>query len=127
MLHFCSPEIRELESKLRAGYTNKERAVQLLEKEAIREQEKVRSVFSIERQYLEKFCLLFSPYCVLTYRGVIPKHLASCSIMSHQLNHILLMLVTLCSLKYTNCVQYSNVCHNFKFFLPSFFFSPIID
>ena len=41
VLGLCSPEIRELESKLRAGYMNKERAVQLLEKEAIREQEKV--------------------------------------------------------------------------------------
>lgn len=34
-------EIRELESKLRAGYMNKERAVQLLEKEANKEKEKV--------------------------------------------------------------------------------------
>ena len=41
VLNYFSPEIRELEAKLRAGYTNKERAVQLLEKEAIREQEKV--------------------------------------------------------------------------------------
>jgi len=43
---YSSPEIRELEAKLRAGYTNKERAVQLLEKEAIREQEKVIPIMS---------------------------------------------------------------------------------
>ena len=40
VLHY-SVELRELEEKLRAGYMNKERAAQLMEKEAIRMQEEV--------------------------------------------------------------------------------------
>ena len=38
-----SVELRELEEKLKAGYMNKERAAQLMEKEAIRLQEEVRT------------------------------------------------------------------------------------
>ena len=37
----CSYEIRELEAKLRAGYMNKERAAQLMEKEVIKKEEEV--------------------------------------------------------------------------------------
>ena len=36
-----SHEIRELEAKLKAGYMNKERAAQMAEKEARRQEEKV--------------------------------------------------------------------------------------
>ena len=39
---FCSVELRELEEKLRAGYMNKERAAQMMEKEVIKQQEEVR-------------------------------------------------------------------------------------
>ena len=42
-----SVELRELEEKLRAGYMNKERAAQLMEKEAIRLQEEVSAVYLI--------------------------------------------------------------------------------
>ena len=35
-------ELRELESKLRAAYTTKERVAQMAEKEAIREKDKAR-------------------------------------------------------------------------------------
>jgi len=38
-----SYEIRELEAKLKAGYMNKERAAQLAEKEARRQEEKVQT------------------------------------------------------------------------------------
>lgn len=38
-----SVEIRELESKLRAGYMNKERAAQLMEKEVIKQEEEASS------------------------------------------------------------------------------------
>lgn len=34
-------ELRELESKLKAGYMNKERAAQIMEKEVIKQQEEV--------------------------------------------------------------------------------------
>jgi hypothetical protein len=40
LLH-CSVELRELEEKLKAGYMNKERAAQMMEKEVIQQQEAV--------------------------------------------------------------------------------------
>ena len=43
MLH-CSMELRELEGKLKAGYMNKERAAQIMEKEVIKQQEEVHAV-----------------------------------------------------------------------------------
>ena len=38
--HVISIELKELEAKLKAGYTNKERAAQLAEKEALKEKDR---------------------------------------------------------------------------------------
>ena len=43
----CSLELRELEAKLKAAYTNKERAAQLAEKDALKFDEMVQSVLSL--------------------------------------------------------------------------------
>ena len=65
-----SHEIRELEGKLKAGYMNKERAAQLAEKEARRQEEKV---------YFYLFsntCSVFYPETVniIRYRLLFLKH-----------------------------------------------------
>ena len=43
----CSLELRELEAKLKAAYTNKERAAQLAEKDALKFDEMVQSLLSL--------------------------------------------------------------------------------
>ena len=56
-----SYEIRELEAKLRAGYMNKERAAQLAEKEARRQEEKV------GRMLLDSSVFFFDEYIPISF------------------------------------------------------------
>ena len=59
-----SQELRELESKLRAGYMNKERAAQLQEKIEIKEKEKV-NTYTVHIHVHVLYCILYVHYCIL--------------------------------------------------------------
>lgn len=71
-------ELRELESKLKAGYMNKERAAQLAEKDALKKKEEVvymYIVFSliVNLLFLTYLPVNYSTYLRVPYKGHVCK------------------------------------------------------
>ena len=71
----CSYELRELESKLKAGYMNRERAAQIAEKQAIEAEEQVNWIVLVE--------IFFAPslVCVIGMSAFTLQQMCICSLL----------------------------------------------